>query len=148
MTTAKVKKKDPSEPVTTKQTPARKPKKESSETPKKPREDEFGNLYLEELDLLRWLNKRLRIQACRHQADALRTRAENIELKMTEETRKHRNTASSFERAAKKHEEESQEHLTELSKKYGIDFKSPDVLFDDESGKISAIDSEKGLPKL
>jgi len=112
------------------------------------REDEFGNLYLEEVDFLKWANKRLRANACRHQAEALRNKAEVVEMKMQMEIKRLRNSAAAFEKAGKVHESSYQDQLTALSKKYNLDFKNPNITLDDEDGRIGLMDPEKGFPWL
>ena len=110
--------------------------------------DEMGNFYLEELDFLKLQARKERKKACVAQAEALRSKVELIQLKMREEANRFANQAAAYERAAKVHEGSIQDQLTELSKKYDIDFKDPTVVVDEEQGKIVATDPTKGLPRL
>lgn len=110
--------------------------------------DDEGGYYLEEVDFLKWLSKRLRAKACMSEGGRLRTEADNISIKSAMQITKLRETADGFDKAAKRYNEENGDFVTELSKKYNIDFKNPNVTFDDESGKITLIDPEQSFPRL
>lgn len=110
--------------------------------------DEMGNYFMEELDFLRLQSRKERRNNCNAQAQALRLKAELTQLKMTNEVNRLVNQAESMEKASRLHNQSIQDQLTELSKKYDIDFKDPTVHVDEELGKIIATDPTKGLPKL
>lgn len=110
--------------------------------------DAVGNFYLEEVDFLKLQARKERKASCAAQAETLRLKAELIQLKMREEVNRFTRQAASFDRAAKVHDETISDQLTELSKKYDIDFKNPTVVVDEEQGRIIVTDPTQGLPRL
>lgn len=110
--------------------------------------DAMGNYFMEELDFLRLQSRKERRNNCKAQGEALRLKAELTQLRMAPEVNRLLNQAAAMDRAAALHEQIIDDQLTELSKKYDIDFKDPTVVIDDEMGKIIATDVTKGLPRL
>lgn len=110
--------------------------------------DAMGNYYMEEIDFLRLQSRKERRNNCKSQAEALRLRAELTQMKMTIEVNRLTHQAEAMEKASRIHDQTIQDQLTELSKKYNIDFKDPSVVVDEELGKIIATDPTKGLPRL
>jgi len=110
--------------------------------------DAMGNYYMEEIDFLRLQSRKERQNNCKSQAEALRLRAELTQMKMTIEVNRLTHQAEAMEKASRIHDQTIQDQLTELSKKYDIDFKDPSVVVDEELGKIIATDPTKGLPRL
>jgi len=142
--------KKPQKPVVKKKVDEAKPKPEPKEKPPEYRgkTNELGELYMETEDFLRWSKNLLRIKLCMAEAGKLRAEVENMRLKVEAKAAKMLETALSWDRAVAKHAEDNAELVTQLSKDYNLDFKDPNVTIDDESGKISVIDPEKGLPRL
>lgn len=106
--------------------------------------DEEGSRYLEEIDLLRWTNSVLRIRNLRHQASEIRTRLENLKMTYEMKRQQHLIQANAFEESAKHRENNIHvELMKEIGARYGVDFDNPNIVLDDETGKIKLIDPVK-----
>jgi hypothetical protein len=78
----------------------------------------------------------------------MKTKADLMMMKVTLEVTKLRQTASGFERAAKDVLDTNADLVSELSTKYNVDLKNPNVTIDDITGMISLINPEEGYPYI
>lgn len=108
--------------------------------PTEPWVDEAGATYLSQIDLLRLNEVHERGARISAQADAYETRAKLLKLEFEKNYANLTKQAAHLARLATKVKEvELLELTSELTKKYGVDFR--DVTYSSESGRISHIDS-------
>lgn len=136
--------KEKERPVTRK-TPAKMKAKEKTEEPPAKKKlsgwvDDEGARHLDEVDLLKLNNSHLRIKNLRFQAEVNKTKSENVRMELETKRLQYLRQADAFDRAARDREHNYHRNMIkEMGARYGVEFDDPNIVIDDESGKIKFI---------